>query len=327
MRNMSVCRKKSSVYAKTSAAAGSIGSTTVDFYGQTLVGAKVGGLNYVALKPFCKGMKLSWSGQSRKLRRSSRFHATRLPIETPFGVYQMICLPVIELEEWLRSINPEKVNAMTQWHLMLYRDNLSEILDKLFETQKETTKESINKGVNAMKLVQFPKQAANTSDPGTQAKKVYEPTEVMFHGHKLQAVDIEGEIYVVMKNVVEGMGLSCSRQYQKIKSNPRFDAHMGIDIQTPAGPRESLCMPLLKMHGWLFTINPEKVAPHLRNDVILFQEECYSVLFNYFTKGAAVNSRIFKNQEKLQSFLEQEASTKPQSFSRSATRHPGEKGL
>jgi P22_AR N-terminal domain len=148
----------------------------------------------------------------------------------------------------------------------------------------------------------------------------------MFHGHKLQAVDIEGEIYVVMKNVVEGMGLRWQPQRERIRSSKRWHDSV-LPCQTPGGPQGMLCMPLLKLHGWLFTINPEKVAPHLRNDVILFQEECYSVLFNYFTKGAAVNPRMFKDQEKVQSFLEQKASTKPQSFSRSGTRHSGQKGL
>ncbi|SPY32484.1 phage antirepressor N-terminal domain-containing protein [Pasteurella canis] len=42
--------------------------------------------------------------------------------------------------------------------------------------------------------------------------------------------------------------------------------------------REMLCMPLKKLNGWLFSINPEKVRSDLKEKVIQYQEECFEAL-------------------------------------------------
>ena len=49
-----------------------------------------------------------------------------------------------------------------------------------------------------------------------------------------------------------------------------------------------LCLPLRKLNGWLFSINPSKVRADIRDKLIAYQEECFTVLHDYWTKGAAV---------------------------------------
>lgn len=51
------------------------------------------------------------------------------------------------------------------------------------------------------------------------------------------------------------------------------------------------CLALRKLNGWLQTISPNKVKPEIRNKVIQYQEECDDVLYEYWTKGVAINPR------------------------------------
>ncbi|MDP0027224.1 phage antirepressor N-terminal domain-containing protein [Glaesserella parasuis] len=44
---------------------------------------------------------------------------------------------------------------------------------------------------------------------------------------------------------------------------------------------------LKKLNGWLFSINPEKVRPDLKDRVIQYQEECFEALYNYWHFGKA----------------------------------------
>lgn len=54
--------------------------------------------------------------------------------------------------------------------------------------------------------------------------------------------------------------------------------------------RKLLCLPLKKLNGWLFSINPEKVRADIRDKLIKYQEECFTVLHDYWTKGVAVKT-------------------------------------
>ncbi|EPL6553766.1 phage antirepressor N-terminal domain-containing protein, partial [Acinetobacter baumannii] len=47
-----------------------------------------------------------------------------------------------------------------------------------------------------------------------------------------------------------------------------------------------------KLFGWLMTISPNKVNPEIRDTVIMYQQECDDVLWEYWTKGQAINQRL-----------------------------------
>jgi hypothetical protein len=57
-----------------------------------------------------------------------------------------------------------------------------------------------------------------------------------------------------------------------------------------------ICLPLKKLFGWLMTISPNKVKPELRDTVIMYQNECDDVLWDYWTKGQAANPRTTKKE-------------------------------
>lgn len=111
---------------------------------------------------------------------------------------------------------------------------------------------------------------------------------ISFYGSDLITLKIEDVIYTAVKPLVEAIGLDWGGQQQKLaKSGNKFNCR-DISIVAKDGKiREMLCMPLKKLNGWLFSINPEKVRPDLKEKVIRYQEECFEALYNYWHFGKA----------------------------------------
>ncbi|RAY52010.1 hypothetical protein DP200_23035, partial [Enterobacter hormaechei subsp. oharae] len=95
-----------------------------------------------------------------------------------------------------------------------------------------------------------------------------------------------------MKPIVENLGMSWSTQVRKLMADKgKFNCvHMNM-VATDNKLRDVLCLPLKKLNGWLFSINPEKVRADIRDKLIQYQEECFTVLHDYWTKGKAENPR------------------------------------
>ncbi|GBU13762.1 antirepressor [Enterobacterales bacterium] len=81
-----------------------------------------------------------------------------------------------------------------------------------------------------------------------------------------------------------------SSQFTKLKK--RFaKGVVEITIPSAGGSQSMTCLALRKLAGWLNTISPNKVKPEIRENVIQYQEECDDVLYEYWTRGEAVNPR------------------------------------
>ncbi|MCX9061095.1 phage antirepressor N-terminal domain-containing protein [Citrobacter portucalensis] len=121
-----------------------------------------------------------------------------------------------------------------------------------------------------------------------------------FHGDKLYIVEFRGEPYVAMKHVVEGMGLAWSPQHKRLTQ--RFTGGITqIVIPLDGVPQDMVCLSLRKLPGWLMSINPNKVAPEIREKVVQYQQECDDALYDYWTKGVAINPRL-KLKDRLMAF-------------------------
>jgi len=114
---------------------------------------------------------------------------------------------------------------------------------------------------------------------------------VPFHDDTLVLVDHDGTPFVAMKPVVINMGLAWEPQFTKLKE--RFEATITeiVMVAEDGKLREMLCLPLRKLPAWLYSVNPNKVAPELRDKIVRYQEECDEALWNYWTKGHAHNPR------------------------------------
>lgn len=115
--------------------------------------------------------------------------------------------------------------------------------------------------------------------------------EVEFNGDRLTTISDDGVEYVAMKPVVESIGLSWGTQQQKLERNKEKFGCIHMNIPSAGGLQETLCIPLRKLNGWLFSINPNKVKESIREKLIAYQEECFAALHDYWTKGVAANPR------------------------------------
>lgn len=111
---------------------------------------------------------------------------------------------------------------------------------------------------------------------------------VRFHGDTVVMVEHNNQPLVAMKPVVENMGLNWQTQYRKL--NEKFGSVVVIMTTTAGDGKkyEMVCLPLRKLAAWLYSINPNKVADHLRDKVTRYQDECDDALWDYWTKGVAV---------------------------------------
>ncbi|MBN5380636.1 phage antirepressor Ant [Serratia marcescens] len=129
-------------------------------------------------------------------------------------------------------------------------------------------------------------------------------SSVQFHGQPIITAMVAGVAYVAMKPIVENLSMSWTTQHRKLMEDMKKTNHPHMsmvgsvhskfdcrDISMVAADgriRKLLCIPLKKLNGWLFSINPSKVRADIRDKLIAYQEECFTVLHDYWTKGAAV---------------------------------------
>jgi hypothetical protein len=107
-------------------------------------------------------------------------------------------------------------------------------------------------------------------------------THIPFHRQTLVAIEHDGQPYVAMRPIVENLGLAWGAQQQKITERFKRCVSM-IDTHDSIGRQQKmLCLPLSKIAGFLFSINPSKVKPELRERVIAYQDECDEVLYRHF---------------------------------------------
>lgn len=123
--------------------------------------------------------------------------------------------------------------------------------------------------------------------------------KVDFNNHQLEV--IEDNQSIVVKDICEDIGIEYSRQVKRIKADESYESKL-IKVQTRGGLQEVFTIPLSKLNGWLFSINPNKVKPEVKQKLIEYKKECFNVLNNYFNNGIAVNHRA--SDTDLQKILE-----------------------
>ncbi len=97
-----------------------------------------------------------------------------------------------------------------------------------------------------------------------------------FLGKEVTLVDNNGVAYVAMREIVEGIGLQWTRQSQKLQNQvQKFSCSLMYTTGKDGKKYEMLCMPIKKLNGWLFSINPNKVRADLKERLENYQEECF----------------------------------------------------
>lgn len=82
----------------------------------------------------------------------------------------------------------------------------------------------------------------------------------LFHQSRLATFEKDGERWVAMRPIVEGMGLSWQGQQEKLNGNRgRFNYQGILTVGADGKSREMGCIPLWCYPLWLATINPAKI--------------------------------------------------------------------
>lgn len=110
---------------------------------------------------------------------------------------------------------------------------------------------------------------------------------VPFYEDIMVLVNHEQQPFVAMKPVVENMGLDWKSQQVKLIEKFNSTRVIITSVAEDGKPRDMVCLPLRKLPAFLYSINPEKVKPALRDKIRRYQEECDEALWNYWSKGSA----------------------------------------
>lgn len=119
-------------------------------------------------------------------------------------------------------------------------------------------------------------------------------TKFDFHGDELDVIQRNGTAYVAVRRVCEALGIDESGQRRKLTEKTWACAEF-ISAQMPGDDqaREFFCLPFDSLPMWLATIEPSRVAEHVRPKLELYQRECARVLADHFLgrRGAAFDIR------------------------------------
>lgn len=107
---------------------------TFEFRGDQLIVVQDGSGKYlVALRPICVALGLHLQAQQEKLKGDTRFSCTVIRSTGTDGKrYEMMCIPLAELNGWLYGINPNRVSASVRDKLIAYQRECTEVLFQHF---------------------------------------------------------------------------------------------------------------------------------------------------------------------------------------------------
>ena len=119
-----------------------------------------------------------------------------------------------------------------------------------------------------------------------------------FLGQEITLVDHNGVAYVAMREVVMGIGLDWKVQHRKLTSQfDKFSCGHMTTTGKDGKKYEMLCIPIKKLNGWLFRLNPNKVRTDLKQRLEEYQEECFLALWDYWTEGVARRDEVKHKKE------------------------------
>lgn len=114
-----------------------------------------------------------------------------------------------------------------------------------------------------------------------------ELSPVTFHGDTIFCVEHGEQPYTPVRPIIENMGLDWASQSVKLNTNKERWGVVIIATPSNGGEQRMLCIPVRKLPAFLASINPNKVAEHLRAKLEVYQNECDDALWNYWTQGVA----------------------------------------
>jgi hypothetical protein len=259
--------------SSTSLAVSTQSALQLDFSGAIMTVVSYNGEPYVPMKSFVDNLGLSWGSQCGKLNAGGKFQTVMIKLSTPGGDQTCRCLHLRHVAMWISSLYPSRVKKSIRGKLTSQQQDYDLML---YQQWRDSFDAFYEQSIEELLADMQAKYCA--PDPFLMP--------VSFHEDLIYLLDINGEPYVPMRPIVKGIGLNWDIQREKI--NTRFSKVAAIQgVPTRGGIQQALCLPLRKLPAWLYTVNPDKVAPHLRDKIIAYQQECDEVLWQHWkTKHA-----------------------------------------
>lgn len=132
-----------------------------------------------------------------------------------------------------------------------------------------------------------------------QALVPIEERQVDFYGDDITAALVEvgnqeqPQIYVPLRPLCDYLGLDWSSQLKRTRRDEVLaDALNSVVIMTTGEPgvgqgrRETLCIKLEQLPGWLFGIDSKRVRPELQEKIKRYRRDCFDILWKAFQSEA-----------------------------------------
>lgn len=120
---------------------------------------------------------------------------------------------------------------------------------------------------------------------------------IPFHGDELYTLDVNGRPHIVLKPVIEGIGLDYWPQVERLRKHS-WAALAKRQVQVPGQQqrREMIVCDTRTFLMWLATVDENRVAEDVRPHLEAYQSEVADVIQSYWTEGGAVNPRATDEQ-------------------------------
>ena len=127
-------------------------------------------------------------------------------------------------------------------------------------------------------------------EPETKADK--QLSVVKFYDDELLLVNVNGEPFVVMRRIVENLGLDWEGQRQKLQGERYKSCALLKKAQLPNDNqhRQIFLLSLEMLPTWLMTLTPERLKSPIKEKVVKYQKECSQALWLYWSQGSAVKT-------------------------------------
>ncbi|WP_307981986.1 phage antirepressor N-terminal domain-containing protein [uncultured Haemophilus sp.] len=124
-----------------------ISTQTISFNNQSLITVEQNGNHYVAMKPICENIGLSWEPQLLRIKRDNVLSSTMIVmiiVAEDGKKREMICLPIEYLNGWLFGIDINRCNPEIRDTLIKYKKECYQALHNYWFNGKAERKTTVD---------------------------------------------------------------------------------------------------------------------------------------------------------------------------------------
>ena len=125
-------------------------------------------------------------------------------------------------------------------------------------------------------------------------------TITTINGVEIVTFSDDNNVFVPVKPICDAIGVAYQAQHLKLQEHEILAPTITLRVIVAADgkKREMVCLPLEFVYGWIFTINPKNVSEMAREDVLRYQRECYTALYNHF--AGSLRRRLEENNAEIE---------------------------